>query len=163
MASPFAKSNSKASLMRELDLSGVEGERIYNLLKKDAECGRDGLSHNFEALTDLSKLRNVLMPFRWDDLQETYRYNERMAMVQRATCETQAYYQQGVWETSVLQDNWVADWFLWHSFRFRDNRKTVAAMRAPEESRVFVADLAVYEKNGYKGAVCEIEAETVPA
>lgn len=48
-----------------------------------------------------------------------------MNIVARARPETQRFYQMGQYGTTVV-DNWVADWFLWHSFRFRDNRTTAA-------------------------------------
>ena len=32
----------------------------------------------------------------------------------------------GRWRTAE-EENWVAEWFLWHSFRFRDNRNNQAA------------------------------------
>ena len=60
-------------------------------------------------------------PYRWDDLQETYRHRERMAVVAGADPVTAPYYRRGQHGTVVI-DNWVANWFLWHSFRFRDNR-----------------------------------------
>lgn len=38
------------------------------------------------------------------------------------------YYYMGRW-TAAEEENWVAEWFLWHSFRFRDNRNNQAASR----------------------------------
>lgn len=134
--------------MRRLGLSGPEGERVYNLLyvsglilyetsgltsrlfQNEAMAGRDRLSRNYDALTAYSKMNRVLMPYRWDDLQETYRHHERLNIVRLGCRDTQPYYQAGQWGSSVVQDNWVADWFLWHSFRFRDNRNPTVAQRA---------------------------------
>ncbi|KAK3210412.1 hypothetical protein GRF29_44g2698873 [Pseudopithomyces chartarum] len=122
---PLAKSRPKKDLMDRLHLSGPEGDYIYDLLYAEATAGRDRLSVDYNALTDYSRNNRVQAPYRWDDLQETYRHRERMNIVARARPETQRFYQMGQYGTTVV-DNWVADWFLWHSFRFRDNRTTAA-------------------------------------
>ncbi|KAF1977496.1 hypothetical protein BU23DRAFT_412614, partial [Bimuria novae-zelandiae CBS 107.79] len=63
----------------------------------------------------------VQPPYRWDDLQETARHKEVFTIVNTASVLTRPYYARGRW-MSAVEENWVAMWFLWHSFRFRDNR-----------------------------------------
>lgn len=138
---PLAKSRPKSDLMVRLNLTGEIGEEIYNLLyvrrfemcerfslpvrkQDEAVVGRKNLSEDYNALTEYSRNKRVQQPYRWDDLQETYRHRERMSIVARAGPRTRLYYQEGQYGTTVV-DNWVADWFLWHSFRFRDNRTTI--------------------------------------
>lgn len=48
-----------------------------------------------------------------------------MNIVRSASTYTAPYYQMGRWRTAE-EENWVAEWFLWHSFRFRDNRNNQA-------------------------------------
>jgi hypothetical protein len=46
---------------------------------------------------------------------------------------TRAYYKIGRW-TSTVEENWVAEWFLWHSFRFRDNQNRQASAQHTQKS-----------------------------
>ena len=32
-----------------------------------------------------------------------------------------------------MEENWVTEWFLWHSFRFRDNRNNKTATQQPTD------------------------------
>jgi phage baseplate assembly protein gpV len=45
-----------------------------------------------------------------------------------ASVDTGPYYKKGRWQTAV-EENWVTEWFLWHSFRFRDNRNHQLAVQ----------------------------------
>ena len=83
------------------------------------------MSVNYNSLTNLSKQKAPRTPYKWDDLQETARHREILNIVNRASAYTQPYYQMGRW-MSAEEENWVAEWFLWHSFRFRDNRNSSA-------------------------------------
>lgn len=62
------------------------------------------------------------MPYRWDYLQETAKHAEVLRMVRDASPETQHYYRLGRHMEGNNEENWVARWFLWHAFRYRDNR-----------------------------------------
>ncbi|KAK7178468.1 hypothetical protein PSPO01_15487 [Paraphaeosphaeria sporulosa] len=121
--SPFAKSNTKTALVERLGLYGAEGEQIYALLhiQNEASIGRDRLSHDYNSLTNYSRQKGVRAPYKWDDLQETARHKETMNIARTASAYTRPYYQMGQW-MSAVEENWVAEWFLWHSFRYRDNR-----------------------------------------
>jgi hypothetical protein len=52
-------------------------------------------------------------------------------IVARAGPYTRYYFQMGSYNTAVAQENWVAAWFLWHSFRYRDNRPTTTVQVCP--------------------------------
>lgn len=140
---PFAKSSPKTALIQRLGLYGVEGDEIYrrlyvsttllrlvntyiDMIQNEAEQGRDRLSGDYNSLTRLSKKEGARAPYKWDDLSETARHREILHIVQAASVYTRPYYQMGRWMTTE-EENWVAEWFLWHSFRFRDNRNTQAA------------------------------------
>ncbi|KAF2449286.1 hypothetical protein P171DRAFT_189453 [Karstenula rhodostoma CBS 690.94] len=123
---PFAKSSPKTALIQRLGLYGYEGDRIYLLLYNEAIYGRDRLSGDYNSLTKYSKKHGVRAPYKWDDLSETARHKEILNIVRTASVCTRPYYQMGRWMTAE-EENWVAEWFLWHSFRFRDNRNNQAA------------------------------------
>lgn len=146
---PLAKSSPKSELMRRLGLSGPAGEGVYeelyvslyskcgverplaDRLQKEAVKGRDALSSNREVLSPPARQRGTPVPYRWDDIQETYRYWQRLDIVAKAVPKTGPYYRMGEYGT-VARDNWVAEWFLWHSFRYRDNRASVSSAAAPQ-------------------------------
>jgi hypothetical protein len=39
--------------------------------------------------------------------------------VNNAPPHTKYYYTLGQYQTNVNEENWVARWYLWHSFRYR--------------------------------------------
>lgn len=116
-------SESKAVLMTRLGLAGTEGEQIYKLLLEEASNGRDRLSKDPRNLTAYSKSQNppAKPPYKWDELSETARHNEILLIVRNAGYRTQPYYAMGSYRRAT-EENWVAQWFLWHCFRYRDNR-----------------------------------------
>ncbi|KAF1952519.1 hypothetical protein CC80DRAFT_377541, partial [Byssothecium circinans] len=61
-------------------------------------------------------------PYKWDELQETARHAEILNIVATAGRYTRPYYAMGRYVRGSEQENWVAQWFLWHCFRYRDNR-----------------------------------------
>lgn len=60
---------------------------------------------------------------------------------------TRLYYEQGQHWSGANEENWVIRWFLWHVFRYRDNRNrsggTTSAVGSPTPGR--------NEENGYPG------------
>lgn len=99
-----------------------------SLTQSEATAGRDRLSVNAEGLTKQSQRNGVRAPYKWDDLQETAKHRETMNIVRAASAYTVRYYEAGRWMAAV-EENWVAEWFLWHSFRFRDNRNQSATQQ----------------------------------
>ncbi|KAF2116391.1 hypothetical protein BDV96DRAFT_51474 [Lophiotrema nucula] len=94
----------------------------YNELLKDANEARDRLSWNPANLTQVSSRDRVLGPYKWDQISATAKHNEMLAMAKTTNPVTIRYYYMGRYSTTVVEENWVAEWFLWHSFRYRDNR-----------------------------------------
>ncbi|KAF2642694.1 hypothetical protein P280DRAFT_468009 [Massarina eburnea CBS 473.64] len=124
---PLAMSESKAAMMARLGLSGTTGEQMYRLLLDEASKGRDRLSYDPQNLTTYSQSQNPPTPYKWDELQETKRHSEILKIAQAAGPYTRQYYQMGRYIRGHEEENWVAQWFLWHCFRYRDNRPRASA------------------------------------
>lgn len=58
-------------------------------------------------------------PYRWDEISETAKHSYVLMVVRDACAETRPYYYMGYYRTAVAEENWVARWYLWHSFRYR--------------------------------------------
>ena len=66
-------------------------------------------------------------PYKWDELSETAKQREIVHLFYPSNYPVRRFYQMGQQWTQLAQgttqeDNWVVRWFLWHSFRYRDNR-----------------------------------------
>jgi hypothetical protein len=71
-------------------------------------------------LTDQSRNDpTVTVPYKWDQISETAKHLMILHTVLNAAPETRPYYQAGRYMTNVNEENWVARWYLWHSFRYR--------------------------------------------
>lgn len=131
---PLPQSADKSAICARLGLS----DRIHKLLlvriqirfdrkllihlstQKEAEIARDALSSNPYNLTDQSKTDpSVCEPYRWDEISETAKHSCVLTVVRDACPETRPYYYMGCYRTAVNEENWVARWYLWHSFRYR--------------------------------------------
>ena len=58
-------------------------------------------------------------PYKWDEISETAKHWEILTVVNNAGPHTRPYYNLGRYMTNVNEENWVARWYLWHSFRYR--------------------------------------------
>jgi hypothetical protein len=58
-------------------------------------------------------------PYKWDEISETAKHREILTLANTAGPDTRYYYDLGRYTTSVNEENWVARWYLWHSFRYR--------------------------------------------
>ncbi|KAF1911266.1 hypothetical protein BDU57DRAFT_543167 [Ampelomyces quisqualis] len=117
---PLAQSADKQVLFARLGLN----EQIHKSLL-EAQDTRDSLSRNPLNLTDQSKANPFTRtPYKWDEISETAKHRETLTMVNNAPPHTKYYYAMGRYQTNVNEENWVARWYLWHSFRYRDNRDT---------------------------------------
>ncbi|KAF2874564.1 hypothetical protein BDV95DRAFT_604731 [Massariosphaeria phaeospora] len=124
---PLPQSADKALLFSRLGLT----EHIHKLLLQQASAARDRLSWDPDNLTSQSRTEpGVTAPYRWDQLSETAKHREILSTVHKADDLTQPYYELGQYQTQVNQENWVARWYLWHSFRHRDNRNSRARQTA---------------------------------
>lgn len=81
---------------------------------------RDYISQNSYCL--IPCLRNdssVRMPYTWDKISEAAKHGACMALITGASKVTAPYYTRGRYFTNVGEEDWVAKWYLWHSFRYR--------------------------------------------
>jgi len=116
---PLAQSADKKELFARLNLT----EQVHRMLLDDAQIARDTLSRDPLNLTEHSKADSaVLQPYKWDEISETAKHRESLATVRSADQLKRHYYNLGRYRTNVNEENWVARWYLWHSFRYRDNR-----------------------------------------
>ncbi|KAF2652657.1 hypothetical protein K491DRAFT_604424, partial [Lophiostoma macrostomum CBS 122681] len=71
-------------------------------------------------------------PYRFDELSETVIHTQVLSICHSSQDETKRFYMMGqgfqqLGQGTVQEDNWVVLWFLWHSFRYRDNRESGAS------------------------------------
>ena len=76
-------------------------------------------------------------PYRWDQLTETAKHREIMHIFATASPRARYFYDKAHYSTQVRQgewveENWAIRWYLWHSFRYRDNRDNRAARMAAQ-------------------------------
>ena len=89
-------------------------------LQGEAQAARDRLSKDERNLTEQSRANSsVTAPFKWDEISETAKHVEILTIVTNAGPQTRPYYEMGRYMTNVNEENWVARWYLWHSFRYR--------------------------------------------
>jgi hypothetical protein len=89
-------------------------------LQGEAQAARDRLSRDERNLTEQSRANpSVTAPFKWDEISETAKHTEILTIVNNAGPQTRSYYEVGRYLTNVNEENWVARWYLWHSFRYR--------------------------------------------
>ena len=81
----------------------------------------------------------VQQPYKWDQLSETAKHREILNIYARASPRARRYYEkahsrnpvrQGEW----VEENWAIRWYIWHSFRYRDNRDNRATRGAATTS-----------------------------
>lgn len=78
------------------------------------------MSRDKQNLTDHSKLdSSITAPYKWDEISETAKHAEILTVVANAGPQTMPFYGMGRYMTNVNEENWVARWYLWHSFRYR--------------------------------------------
>ncbi|KAG9247604.1 hypothetical protein BJ878DRAFT_397373, partial [Calycina marina] len=106
-------SETKAKFMRHLHLTpeiyakmGREVDDIYNWLISDP------------AHLKTNGRRNP--PYDWSDISERAKDDAISWILSRATTETQSYW--ALAQPSDSCENWIARWFLYHKFRYRDGR-----------------------------------------
>lgn len=86
----------------------------------EAQGARDRLSRDAQNLTDQSRTdSSVTAPYKWDEISETAKHAGILTLVNHAGPQTRPYYEMGRYMTNVNEENWVARWYLWHSFRYR--------------------------------------------
>ncbi|QSZ37566.1 hypothetical protein DSL72_008664 [Monilinia vaccinii-corymbosi] len=110
---PLAMSQTKDDLVKHLNISA----ETYNLMAKEADTVYRWL---ISETCHLKKNCKGNPPYDWSDIVEKSKDEAMNLIVQNGTPET-AYY----WNLAgPTQDcpNWIARWFLYHKFRYRDGR-----------------------------------------
>ncbi|KAF2001982.1 hypothetical protein P154DRAFT_431850 [Amniculicola lignicola CBS 123094] len=119
---PVAKSADKSVLFAHL---GLKDQALHKLMLEEASVARDRLSRNPANLLPQSQDNpDVKAPYKWGDLSETAIHREVLYVASSGSIHTRPYYDMGRYYTGVNEENWVVRWYMWHSFRFRDNRDT---------------------------------------
>jgi len=138
---PLAQSADKSLLFSRLGLT----EQAHKLLLGEAQAARDRLSRDERNLTEQSRANSsVTAPFKWDEISETAKHVEILTIVTNAGPQTRPYYEMGRYMTNVNEENWVARWYLWHSFRYRDNRDNRSRGMTHNGNQTFSATPAAY-------------------
>ncbi|KAF3050315.1 hypothetical protein E8E11_001007 [Didymella keratinophila] len=133
--SPLAQSADKQLLFARLGLN-EQGE---------AQAARDRLSRDPQNLTDHSRNdASITVPYKWDEISETAKHAEILIIVANAGPQTRPYYGMGRYMTNVNEENWVARWYLWHSFRYRDNRDNRTRGSASSSNQAYSGNAAAY-------------------
>ncbi|KAF2706991.1 hypothetical protein K504DRAFT_384129 [Pleomassaria siparia CBS 279.74] len=127
------QSSDKRELFARLGLT----EEVHRRMLDAAET-RDRISSNVANATPYTHNdpNRVQPPYKWDQITETARHGAQLQMATNANDSTRPFYDQGrlsiqVSQGNWVQENWVARWYLWHSFRNRDNRNKT--QREPEQ------------------------------
>ncbi|KAL2070016.1 hypothetical protein VTL71DRAFT_14696 [Oculimacula yallundae] len=110
---PIAMSQTKDDLLRHLNLPPA----TYALMAKETEVVYNWLIAHKSHLKENGKRKP---PFDWSDIQERAK-DDAMTMIAQGGDQYTTYY----WDlgsTSGNTPNWVAKWFLYHKFRYRDGR-----------------------------------------
>ncbi|KAH7135956.1 hypothetical protein B0J11DRAFT_576511 [Dendryphion nanum] len=118
---PLAQSADRASLWKRLG-HVKDMDYWHKHMLAEASAGRDRLSNDPSNLAPhLQGNPNIRAPYRWDEISETEKHREILRIVHTAEKGPKYFYDKGKYFDTV-EENWVVRWFLWHSFRYRDNR-----------------------------------------
>ncbi|KAF8847678.1 hypothetical protein BDZ45DRAFT_315030 [Acephala macrosclerotiorum] len=122
MATPSLKalpmSSSKSELLKHLNLP----LETYALMAKEAKGAYFQLTSNKDNFKTNSKQEP---PYDWGDIQERPKDDAVTAIVNGGDKYTSYY-----WGLAVPSDdcpNWIAKWFLYHEFRYKDKRNGAQA------------------------------------
>ncbi|TAQ84454.1 hypothetical protein B7494_g7221 [Chlorociboria aeruginascens] len=112
---PLAMSQKKEDLLRHLNMS----PETYALMAKETDLVYKELTSNKRHLKKNCKRK---APYDWSDIVEKSK-DEAMATIARsAQSEHTAYYWDLAGPSTDDCPNWIARWFLYHKFRYRDGR-----------------------------------------
>ncbi|KAH8591580.1 hypothetical protein B0O99DRAFT_266889 [Bisporella sp. PMI_857] len=110
---PLAMSETKATFQAHLTIS----DDIYQKMAKEVEPMYTWLITNKSHLKENGKRHP---PYDWSDFAERPK-DEAMYYISQSSNPETAYY----WNLAVPTENcpnWIARWFLYHKFRYRDRR-----------------------------------------
>jgi len=136
MSQPLAQSADKKEIIKRLAHLGFTDESHRKLLDEAGEA-RDRLSWNERNLTNHSQADpKVRKPYKWDEISETAKHQGILELAHGSGQDTRRFYDEGRYITTAAEENWVARWYLWHAFRYRDNRDPRGKAMANEKARV---------------------------
>ncbi|KAH7346895.1 hypothetical protein BKA65DRAFT_382883, partial [Rhexocercosporidium sp. MPI-PUGE-AT-0058] len=110
---PIAMSQTKEDLLKHLNLPA----ETYALMAKETDVIYNWLISHKSHLKENGKRKP---PYDWSDIQERAK-DDAMAMIVQGGGQYTEYF----WKIGATEDNnpnWVAKWFLYHKFRYRDGR-----------------------------------------
>ncbi|EKD17742.1 uncharacterized protein L3040_008072 [Drepanopeziza brunnea f. sp. 'multigermtubi'] len=121
---PLAMSQTKDELVKHLKLP----PETYALMSKETDSVYVWLTAGKAHLKDNCKRKP---PYDWSDIKEGSK-DEAMKMIAgRGDQYTQYYWDLG---NAGKDENWIAKWFLYHKFRYRDGRNR-AHQKLPNNHR----------------------------
>jgi len=117
---PLAMSQTKDDLVRYLDMSSA----TYTMMAKETEKVYKHLTSDRRHLKKNCKHKP---PYDWSDIMEKSKDEAMKAIAHGGTPHTNYFWDLGKPIRPDKDPNWVAKWFLYHKFRYRDgrNRNTV--------------------------------------
>jgi hypothetical protein len=101
---------------------------MLTLWKDDAAAGRERLSYDPKNLAPpLMAGRKPQTAYKYDQLSESARHQEILNIYRVSRPSTRLYYEKGHIRKEIrpgeyVEESRVIDWFLWHTFSYRDNR-----------------------------------------
>jgi len=124
---PLSMSQTKDELLRHLSMTS----ETYAMMAKEADGVYKWLTSD---KTHLKKNCKRKPPYDWSDIQEKAKDDAMVRIAQGQSDHTRFYWQQAT-PTSDCP-NWIARWFLYHKFRYRDgrNRNTISKGSNDESS-----------------------------
>ncbi|KAH6673118.1 hypothetical protein B0J14DRAFT_461238, partial [Halenospora varia] len=111
---PLSMSQTKDDLLKHLNLP----PETYTLMAKEADRVYRWLTEDKRHLRDKTSRRKP--PYDWSDIVEKSK-DEAMRRIAESGDEYTTYYWK-LGEPAGDCPNWVARWFLYHKFRYRDGR-----------------------------------------
>ncbi|PQE29729.1 sigma-70 region 2 protein [Rutstroemia sp. NJR-2017a WRK4] len=126
MATPLAMSVTKEDLLTHLELDS----ETYILMAKEADQAYRSLTSEKRHLKENCKRKP---PYDWSDIVEKSK-DEAMCAIAQNGSERTSYYWNLATPTNDCP-NWIARWFLYHKFRYRDGRNRNAGKAEAGSSR----------------------------
>ncbi|KAI9737584.1 MAG: hypothetical protein M1818_005588 [Claussenomyces sp. TS43310] len=108
-------SQTKEELLRHLDMRSD----TYNLMAKETDDVYKWLTSDSQ---HLKKNCTRDPPYDWNDITERAKHEAVTFMAQSGDERTSRYWALADESTSDGYANWIARWFLYHKFRYRDRR-----------------------------------------
>ncbi|TVY81614.1 hypothetical protein LSUE1_G005258, partial [Lachnellula suecica] len=110
---PLAMSQTKDDLLRHLSMA----PETYTMMAKEADRYYKWLTQEKRHLKGNCKGKP---PYDWSDIAEKSKEEAMKLIAQSGDTHTSYYWNLG--NSSGGSPNWIAKWFLYHKFRYRDGR-----------------------------------------